>query len=243
MPVNYWSEIDAAALTALDGLVYRSNLLGQDRSVCNIFGGNTSVKLIETDHLGREVEVLWVKGSGSDVLTIKEEGFAGLRLAEIMPLMGRSEMSDEEMVEYLSHTTHALNRPRQSIETLLHGFTPAKHVDHTHPDAVISLACLPHGQEVCRRIWGDRMVWVDYIRPGFTLSKWIGEGLRANPHAECVVMGKHGLVTWERPLTNATRILFASFRKPRISLVRLAATRAPTLRIQKSTLHLNFCRN
>ncbi len=196
MPVNYWSEIDAAALTALDGLVYRSNLLGQDRSVCNIFGGNTSVKLIEIDHLGREVEVLWVKGSGSDVLTIKEEGFAGLRLAEIMPLMGRSEMSDEEMVEYLSHTTHALNRPRQSIETLLHGFTPAKHVDHTHPDAVISLACLPHGQEVCRRIWGDRMVWVDYIRPGFTLSKWIGEGLRANPHAECVVMGKHGLVTW-----------------------------------------------
>ena len=196
MPANYWNEIDAAALTALDGLVYRSNLLGQDRSVCNIFGGNTSVKLIETDHLGREVEVLWVKGSGSDVLTIKEEGFAGLRLAEIMPLMGRSEMSDEEMVEYLSHTTHALNRPRQSIETLLHGFTPAKHVDHTHPDAVISLACLPHGQEVCRRIWGDRMVWVDYIRPGFTLSKWIGEGLRANPHAECVVMGKHGLVTW-----------------------------------------------
>ncbi len=196
MPVNYWSDTDAAALTALDGLVYRSNLLGQDRSVCNIFGGNTSVKLGEIDHLGREVEVLWVKGSGSDVLTIKEEGFAGLRLEEIKPLMGRSEMSDEDMVEYLSHTTYALNRPRQSIETLLHGFTPAKHVDHTHPDAVISLACLPDGQEICRRIWGDRMVWVDYIRPGFTLSKWIGEGLRANPAAECVLMGKHGLVTF-----------------------------------------------
>ena len=196
MPVSFWSDEDAAALPALDGLVYRSNLLGQDRSVCNVFGGNTSVKLTETDHMGREVEVLWVKGSGSDVLTIKEEGFAGLRLNEILPLMARSDMSDEDMVEYLSHTTHALNRPRQSIETLLHGFTPAKHVDHTHPDAVISLACLPDGQEVCRRIWGDRMVWVDYIRPGFTLSKWIGEGLRANPQAECVVMGKHGLVTW-----------------------------------------------
>ena len=196
MPVSFWSDEDAAALPALDGLVYRSNLLGQDRSVCNVFGGNTSVKLTETDHMGREVEVLWVKGSGSDVLTIKEEGFAGLRLNEILPLMARSDMSDEDMVEYLSHTTHALNRPRQSIETLLHGFTPAKHVDHTHPDAVISLACLPDGQEVCRRIWGNRMVWVDYIRPGFTLSKWIGEGLRANPQAECVVMGKHGLVTW-----------------------------------------------
>ena len=196
MPESYWSDAAAAAQPALDGLVYRSNLLGQDRSVCNVFGGNTSVKLNETDHMGRKVEVLWVKGSGSDVLTIKEEGFAGLRLSEILPLMARTEMSDEEMVEYLSHTTHALNRPRQSIETLLHGFTPAKHVDHTHPDAVISLACLPDGKAVCERIWGQRMVWVDYIRPGFTLSKWIGEGLRASPQAECVVMGKHGLVTW-----------------------------------------------
>ena len=196
MPRNLWNDEDAAAQPALDGLVYRSNLLGRDRSVCNIFGGNTSVKLQETDHLGRPVNVLWVKGSGSDVLTIREQGFAGLRQDEILPLMEREAMSDEEMVEYLSHTTHALNRPRQSIETLLHGFTPAKHVDHTHPDAVISLACLPDGEQVCRRIWGERMIWVDYIRPGFTLSKWIGEGLRAHPEAECVVMGKHGLVTW-----------------------------------------------
>lgn len=196
MPTNLWNDSDAAALPDLDGLVYRSQILGQDRSVCNIFGGNTSVKLPETDHLGREVAVLWVKGSGSDVATITEQGFAGLRLDEIQPLMDRDAMSDEEMVEYLSHTTHALNRPRQSIETLLHGFTPAIHVDHTHPDAVISLACLPEGEAVCREIWGERMIWVDYIRPGFTLSKWIGEGIRAHPEAECVVMGKHGLVTW-----------------------------------------------
>ncbi len=196
MPTNLWNDNDAAALPDLDGLVYRSRILGQDRSVCNIFGGNTSVKLQETDHLGRTVTVLWVKGSGSDVATITEQGFAGLRLDEIQPLMARDEMSDEEMVAYLSHTTHALNRPRQSIETLLHGFTPAVHVDHTHPDAVISLACLPDGEAVCREIWGERMIWVDYIRPGFTLSKWIGEGIRAHPEAECVIMGKHGLVTW-----------------------------------------------
>ncbi len=196
MPTNLWNDNIAATLPALDGLVYRSQILGQDRSVCNIFGGNTSVKLQEKDHLGKETSVLWVKGSGSDVATITESGFAGLRLAEIQPLMERDEMSDEEMVEYLSHTTHALNRPRQSIETLLHGFTPAKHVDHTHPDAVISLACLPEGEAVCREVWGNRMIWVDYIRPGFTLSKWIGEGIRAHPEAECVVMGKHGLVTW-----------------------------------------------
>lgn len=196
MPQNLWNDADYQQNPALDGLVYRSNLLGADRSVVNIYGGNTSAKLTEQNHLGTDVEVLWVKGSGSDVATIKEQGFAGLRQAEIMPLMVRTEMSDEEMVAYLAHCVHAQERPRQSIETLLHAFTPARHVDHTHPDAVISLACTPNGIELCRELWGDRMVWVDYIRPGFTLSKWIGEGIRANPKATLVVMGKHGLVTW-----------------------------------------------
>ena len=196
MPQNLWNEQLSTQQPELDGLVYRSNLLCQDRSVINIYGGNTSVKLTETDHVGREVEVLWVKGSGSDMATITEHGFAGLRLAEILPLMERDEMSDEEMVTYLSHCTHALGRPRQSIETLLHAFTPAKHVDHSHPDAIISLACAEGGQALCQELWGERMVWVDYIRPGFTLSKWIGEGIRANPKAALVIMGKHGLVTW-----------------------------------------------
>ncbi len=197
MPKNLWNDADYQQNPALDGLVYRSNLLGADRAVVNIYGGNTSAKLMEPNHLGEQVEVLWVKGSGSDVATITEKGFAGLRQAEIMPLMGRDSMSDEEMVAYLSHCTHAQERPRQSIETLLHAFTPARHVDHTHPDAVISLACTPNGIDLCRELWGERMVWVDYIRPGFTLSKWIGEGIRANPKAALVVMGKHGLVTWD----------------------------------------------
>lgn len=196
MPRNLWDDAEAQQHPELDYLVYRSNLLGRDRSVVNIYGGNTSAKLVEVDHLGREVEVLWVKGSGSDVLTITEQGFAGLRLADILPLMGRESMTDEEMVEYLAHCVHALNRPRQSIETLLHAFVPARHVDHTHPDAIISIACAADGRDLCRELWGDRAVWVDYTRPGFTLSKWIGEGVRANPRAELVVMGKHGLVTW-----------------------------------------------
>jgi rhamnulose-1-phosphate aldolase/alcohol dehydrogenase len=196
MPQNLWNDAAFQQNPALDGLVYRSNLLGADRAVVNIYGGNTSAKLIEKNHLGQAVEVLWVKGSGSDVATITEKGFAGLRQAEIMPLMERESMSDEEMVAYLSHCTHAQDRPRQSIETLLHAFTPARHVDHTHPDAVISLACTPNGIDLCRELWGERMVWVDYIRPGFTLSKWIGEGIRATPNADLVVMGKHGLVTW-----------------------------------------------
>ncbi|HLE53071.1 MAG TPA: bifunctional aldolase/short-chain dehydrogenase [Anaerolineales bacterium] len=196
MPRNLWNEEEAQKRPELDGLVYRSNLLGRDRRVVNVYGGNTSAKIMETDHLGRPVEVLWVKGSGSDVADITEQGFAGLRLAEITPLIARQAMSDEEMVAYLSHCTHALNRPRQSIETLLHAFVPARHVDHTHPDAVISLACSSTGQELCQELWAERAVWIDYTRPGFTLSKWIAQGIQANPKAELVVMGKHGLLSW-----------------------------------------------
>jgi rhamnulose-1-phosphate aldolase/alcohol dehydrogenase len=181
---------------ALGGLVYRSNLLGRDRRVVNIYGGNTSAKLSEIDHMGREVRVLWVKGSGSDVATITVNGFAGLRLDEMLPLLQRDTMSDEEMIAYLSRCTFMPDRPRQSIETLLHAFIPAPHVDHTHPDAVISLACAANGRELCHQLWGERMVWVDYIRPGFTLSKWIGAGVRNNPQADLVVMGKHGLTVW-----------------------------------------------
>ena len=107
-------------------------------------------------------------------------------------------MTDEEMVAYLERTVFEPGRPRQSIETLLHAFVPAKHVDHTHPDAVISLACAPDGEKAARDVYGERMAYVPYIRPGFSLSKWIGQRVIDNPGIECVVMGKHGLVTWAR---------------------------------------------
>ncbi|MGN6758096.1 MAG: bifunctional aldolase/short-chain dehydrogenase [Thermomicrobiales bacterium] len=196
MPANLWHEAEAAGLAGLDELVYRSNLLGRDRTVCNIYGGNTSVKVVEHDHVGRQVEVLWVKGSGSDLASITARGFAGLKLAEVLPLFERPAMSDEEMVAYLERTVFEPGRPRQSIETLLHAFVPATHVDHTHPDAIISLACAPDGERIMREIYGDRAAWVPYIRPGFTLSQQIGAAVRENPALECVVMGKHGLVTW-----------------------------------------------
>lgn len=196
MPQNLWDAAEAAQLPDLDGLVYRSNLLGRDRAVVNIYGGNTSAKLDLTDHLGRTVRVLAVKASGSDVLTIKASQFALLRMEDIEPLFEREAMTDEEMVAYLERTVFEPGRPRQSIETLLHAFVPAPHVDHTHPDALISLACAPDGETAARAVYGDRMAWVPYIRPGFTLSKWIGGKVRENPDIECVVMGKHGLVTW-----------------------------------------------
>lgn len=196
MPQNLWNAAEAAQNPALDYLVYRSNLLGRDRSVVNIYGGNTSAKLKMIDHVGREVEVLAVKASGSDVLTIVEKGFALLRLDEIYPLFDRDAMTDEEMTAYLERTAFEPGRPRQSIETLLHAFVPFKHVDHTHPDAVISLMCAPDAEAAARDLYGSRMAYVPYIRPGFTLSKWIGQKVRDNPGIECVVMGKHGLVTW-----------------------------------------------
>jgi rhamnulose-1-phosphate aldolase/alcohol dehydrogenase len=196
MPQNLWNDTEAAKLPDLDGLVYRSNLLGRDRAVVNIYGGNTSTKIMMKDHLGRAVEVLAVKASGSDILNIKEKGFALLRMDDIRPLFEREAMTDEEMVAYLERTLFEPGRPRQSIETLLHAFVPAKHVDHTHPDAIISLACAPDAEKAARDVYGNRMAFVPYIRPGFTLSKWIGQKVVDNPKIQCVVMGKHGLVTW-----------------------------------------------
>lgn len=195
-PQSLWNDADAPAGDGLAALAYRSRLLGADRTLVNLYGGNTSVKEVEKDHLGRDTTVLWVKGSGSDIADITEKGFAGLKLDEVSPLFERASMTDEDMIVYLDRTAFETGRPRQSIETLLHAFVPAKHVDHTHPDAIIAIACTPNGRQIMREVYGDRAAWVDYIRPGFTLSQQIGAAVRENPGIECVVMGKHGLVTW-----------------------------------------------
>jgi len=193
---NRWDNSKTCFQTGLDELVYRSNLLGQDRSIANWGGGNTSAKTTETDFKGEEIEVMWVKGSGSDLATMGAKNFTGLKMEDIRPLMEKEDMSDEDMVEYLSHCMIDSKHPRSSIETLLHAFLPFKHVDHTHPDAIVSIACADNGQEIAKEIYGDRFVWVPYIRPGFKLSKMIAEGVQNNPQAELVIMEKHGLVTW-----------------------------------------------
>jgi rhamnulose-1-phosphate aldolase/alcohol dehydrogenase len=197
MVKNNW-DVEAASQVqkGVEELVYRSNLIGSDRAVCNWGGGNTSMKTVEKDFRGRDIEVMWVKGSGSDLATMKAHNFTGLNLEDIRPLFERDEMSDEDMVAYLSHSMIDSKHPRASIETLLHAFLPYNHVDHTHPDSIISLCCADNGKELAEEIFGNRFVWVPYIRPGFTLSKMIAEGVRNNPNAELVLMEKHGLVTW-----------------------------------------------
>ena len=193
---NLWDARKAEGLSELEALAHRSNLLGRDRAVANYGGGNTSTKTRERDHTGREVDVLWVKGSGSDLATIEAVQFTGLKLDEVLALEEREEMGDEEMVAYLASCQLAPDMPRGSIETLLHAFVPYAQVDHTHPDAVNMICCSEGGEELARECFGDDVVWIPYIRPGFILSKQVGEAVRNNPEAKFVLLAKHGLVTW-----------------------------------------------
>jgi rhamnulose-1-phosphate aldolase/alcohol dehydrogenase len=193
---NLWDSQSAQGLSELETLAYRSNLLGADRAVANFGGGNTSTKAKEMDHAGREVSVLWVKGSGTDLATIRAGQFTGLKLDEVLPLEERSEMSDEEMVSYLAACQLRPDMPRGSIETLLHAFVPYSHVDHTHPDAINMICCAEGGEELARECFGEEAIWIPYIRPGFTLSKQVGEVVRNNPNVRFILLAKHGLVTW-----------------------------------------------
>ena len=196
VPENRWDSSAAAGLSGVDEVVYRSNLLGADRALANRGGGNTSAKGITVDHAGREARTLWVKGSGTDLATITPDGFAALRLDEILVLEERDAMDDAEMVAYLLRCAMAPDQPRPSIETLLHAFLPAAHVDHTHPDAVIALTACPDGRDLARATFGDDAVWLDYERPGFQMSKRVARLLRESPSARGVLLEKHGLVTW-----------------------------------------------
>ena len=195
-PLDRWDPVVAAGRQGVGEVVYRSNLLGADRALANQGGGNTSMKGVALDHAGRETRVLWVKGSGTDLATIDESGFAALRLDDLLPLRGREAMDDAVMVDYLRRSGLAPDQPRPSIETLLHAFVPALHVDHTHPDAVIALTSSPRGRELAEEEFGGEAVWLDYQRPGFDMSRRIAAVLEANPEARAVLHERHGLVTW-----------------------------------------------
>jgi rhamnose utilization protein RhaD (predicted bifunctional aldolase and dehydrogenase)/NAD(P)-dependent dehydrogenase (short-subunit alcohol dehydrogenase family) len=176
----------------LERLVSRSRLIGADPSLVLYGGGNTSTKLVELDHLGREVRVLRIKGSGSDLATCGARDFPGLRLDELLPLREREAMSDEEMVAHLSRCMVDPDAPRPSIETLLHAFLPAAHVDHVHADAICALANAADPEAAMHEVLGEDIAVVPYLRPGFELSKRVAEHVGAR----AVVLAHHGLVTW-----------------------------------------------
>jgi rhamnose utilization protein RhaD (predicted bifunctional aldolase and dehydrogenase)/NAD(P)-dependent dehydrogenase (short-subunit alcohol dehydrogenase family) len=176
----------------LDLLVERSRRLGSDPGLVLYGGGNTSTKLVETDHVGRERRVIRIKGSGSDLATCEPRDFPGLWLDELLPLREREAMTDEEMVDYLSRCMVDPGAPRPSIETLLHAFLPAAHVDHVHADAICALANAPDPAAAVRDALGDDIAVVPYLRPGFELSKRVAD----YADARAVVLAHHGLVTW-----------------------------------------------
>jgi rhamnulose-1-phosphate aldolase/alcohol dehydrogenase len=195
-PEDRWSSEQAAGRSMLELLAYRSNLLGSDRAVANWGGGNTSLKMREADYRGADTSVLYVKGSGSDLATIRADQFTALRLDDVRLLELRESASDEEVVSYYEHSALRPSQPRASIETPLHSMIDAAHIDHTHPDAIIALCAVPDGRALMRRLWGDRAIWIDFERPGFGLGKKIARAIRERPTAACVLLAKHGLITW-----------------------------------------------
>ncbi len=194
--LDRWDDSQARKHQGLDELVYRSRLIGEETNLVVWGGGNTSSKLLEKDFRGREVTVLRIKGSGSDLRTIERRHFPGVRLDDVLPLRRRDAMSDEEMVEYLSHCLMEPSAPRPSIETLLHAFLPHRHVDHSHADAILSLTNNTEGLKHTRAVFGDEVLWIPYRRPGFALSRQVAEEMERHPRARGCVLEKHGLITW-----------------------------------------------
>ena len=196
---NRWDADHAARLVPQELLLYRSNLLGSDKRITNYGGGNTSAKLRMPDPLtGQNVDVLWVKGSGGDLGSMKLDGFATLYMDKLLSLqkLYRGVTHEDPMVALFQHCTFNLNPRPPSIDTPLHGFVPFAHVDHMHPDAIIAIAASADSRAITREIYGDAIGWLPWKRPGFELGLWLQTFCAENPAARGVVLEAHGLFTW-----------------------------------------------
>ncbi len=201
-----WDDSVAKQLDPVERLVYRSNILGDDQRITNTGGGNTSAKLVEKDPLtGEDVAVLWVKGSGGDLRTSKKENFASLYQGKLDGLKklyaaadekGVKSQIEDDMVGMYAQGTFNLNPRASSIDTPLHGFVPFKHVDHTHPNAAISIAACADSLALTEKIFGSEVGWVKWQRPGFDLGLVMEEECRKNPELKGLIMGQHGLINW-----------------------------------------------
>jgi rhamnulose-1-phosphate aldolase/alcohol dehydrogenase len=207
-PVSVTQPWDAAK-AGTDGvskLIYRSNLLGSDLRVTNTGGGNTSAKVMEKDPLtGDLVEVMWVKGSGGDLRTSKKENFSSLYQDRLVALQkvynaaatkGAKTPVEDAMVAMYNHCTFNLNPRATSIDTPLHSFVPHKHVDHMHPNSVIAVAAAKNSKALTEKIWGGKLVWMPWMRPGFQLGLQLQDICRQHPKAVGAIMGQHGVINW-----------------------------------------------
>jgi rhamnulose-1-phosphate aldolase/alcohol dehydrogenase len=203
---DLWRDEEVEQLSGVDRLVYRSNKLGEDLTLTNTGGGNTSSKLTETDPLnGQPVEVLWLKGSGGDLRTAKRDGFASLYLEKVRamklrylasPEPGPKTPLEDEMYPMYSHCVFNLNPRACSIDTPLHTFVPFKHVDHLHPNAVIAIAASVNQEKLTKEIYGDEVIYIPWQRPGFDIGMKIEQLIKDNPRARGILLGHHGMSSW-----------------------------------------------
>jgi rhamnulose-1-phosphate aldolase/alcohol dehydrogenase len=198
-PENRWDTRRASTLDEAELLLYRSNLLGSDLALTNFGGGNTSAKQLGRDPLtDQPTGVLWVKGSGGDLGSMKLDGFATLYMDRLLQLerLYRGPEGDDEIAALLPHCTFGLNPRAASIDTTLHAYLPFAHIDHIHPDAVIAIAASADGAELARRIYDSRIGWLPWRRPGFQLALDLRAAVAAQPDLEGIVLAGHGLFTW-----------------------------------------------
>jgi rhamnulose-1-phosphate aldolase/alcohol dehydrogenase len=198
-PAHRWVESHAAALGGPELLLYRSHLLGSDLTVTNFGGGNTSSKLDEKDPLTAEiVKVLYVKGSGGDLGSMKLDGFATLYLEKLLQLqqLYRGVEHEDDMVALLPHCTFNLNLRAASIDTPLHALLSFAHIDHVHPDAIIALAAASNGEAATREVYGDSVGWIGWKRPGFDLGMRLKDYVQSHPKLRGVMLAGHGIICW-----------------------------------------------
>ncbi len=200
--VSYlWDEAKASQLAGDEValLIYRSNLLGADLRLTNYGGGNTSCKAMAKDPLtGEEKEIMWVKGSGGDLGTLKRSGLAALYTDRLRSLVNvyKGIEHEDEMVELFNHCIYDLSSKAPSIDTPLHGFLPFKHIDHLHPDAAIAIAAAKDGKRITEELFNGTIGWVEWQRPGFDLGLQLKQCLDENPGIRGIMLGSHGLFTW-----------------------------------------------
>src|SRR3954447_8571757 len=183
----------------VEQLISRSNRLGEDKRNTNFAGGNTSAKGTEKDPVtGEDVELLWVKGSGGDLGTLKAENLAVLRLDRLQALKNvyPGVEREDEMVAAFDYCLHGKGGAAPSIDTAMHGLVDAAHVDHLHPDSGIAIATAADGEALTKEIFGEKVAWVPWRRPGFQLGLDIAAIKDANPHAVGTILGGHGITAW-----------------------------------------------
>jgi rhamnose utilization protein RhaD (predicted bifunctional aldolase and dehydrogenase) len=196
---SLWDDTHAKNLDEPGLLLYRSNLLGADLRITNFGGGNTSAKVTHKDPLsGVDVAVLWVKGSGGDIGSMKLDGFATVYMDKLLSLKTLYKSLDQEdaMVHALNHCIFNLNSRAPSIDTCLHGYVPWPHVDHVHSDAVIAIAASKNSEKLTREVFGDEIGYLPWQRPGIDLGIKLGNMAAKHPGLVGVVLGSHGLFTW-----------------------------------------------